>query len=245
MRTASSTPGMNDDRSYESWRIVSVSPGRAEDDLLVRDHAPHPHRVHPDRVVDEPAARALGDRVEGRVRGPLLRSRRHPVRGEHRGARRRVDLLVVVQLDDLGRLEPRRGLLGEPHHEDRTDREVRGDERVRRAVSEELRELVEVVLGEAGRADHRVHVVRGTPAQVLAGRVDHGEVDAHVGGAASIVSGRRGDRQLGAGDRLAPRARGSTAATSSQSDAPSTAAHTVAPMRPPAPNTPTRITRRD
>src|SRR6185436_7128776 len=36
---------------------------------------------------------------------------------------------------------------------------------------------------------------------------------------------------------------GSTAATSSRSGAPVTASHTVAPMRPPAPNTPTRVMR--
>ena len=44
-----------------------------------------------------------------------------------RGARRRVDLLVVVELDHLGGLEARRGELGEAHHEHRADGEVGGD----------------------------------------------------------------------------------------------------------------------
>ena len=81
LRTASSTPGMNERRSIESWRIVSVWPSPPKIDLLVGDEAGQAHRV--DRLVD--VAAGLADQLGG----PL------------RGARRRVELAVVVQLDDL------------------------------------------------------------------------------------------------------------------------------------------------
>ena len=80
-RTASSTPGMNDSRSSESWRIVRVSPCAAEDDLLVRDEAGQADRVDRHLAADR---------------------RPHQRRGARRGAARRVELAVVMQLDDLG-----------------------------------------------------------------------------------------------------------------------------------------------
>ena len=81
VRTASSTPGMNDSRSIESWRIVSVWPGAAEEHLLVGHQAGQAHRV--DRLVHVPAGR------RDQLGGALGR------------ARRGVELAVVVQLDDL------------------------------------------------------------------------------------------------------------------------------------------------
>ena len=80
-RTASSTPGMNDSRSTESWRIVSVWPAPPKMHLLVGHQAGQAHRV--DRLVH--VAAGLGDQL-GRPLG---------------GARRGVELAVVVQLDDL------------------------------------------------------------------------------------------------------------------------------------------------
>ena len=47
-----------------------------------------------------------------------------------RRARRRVDLAVVVQLDDLDGVEERRGELAETHQQHRRDREVGGDDGV-------------------------------------------------------------------------------------------------------------------
>ena len=130
-RSPVSTPGVNDTRSSESWRIVSVSPDAAE-------HAPPGGR--PGRG---PAARARGcrrRRRRGRRRGRST-SRRAPApspasrraaaissRRTPRGAGGRVGLVGVVQLDHLDRLEERRGRGGEPHHQHRADGEVGGDQ---------------------------------------------------------------------------------------------------------------------
>ena len=130
-RSPVSTPGVNDARSSESWRMVRVSPDPAEDDLLVGDQAADPQAVHADAV-------DVGAR--GRRRG-RWRSRRAPARspasraggGDQlrrtpRGAGGRVGLVGVVQLDDLDRLVERRRGRGEAHHQHRADREVRGDQ---------------------------------------------------------------------------------------------------------------------
>ena len=87
-----------------------------------------------------------------------------------RGARRRVDLLVVVELDHLGGLEPRRRELGEAHHEHRADGEVGGDHRVGRRRLEAGAEVVDVGGAEPGGADDRVHAVVGAPARRCRGR---------------------------------------------------------------------------
>ena len=142
-RTASSTPGMNDARSSESWRMVSVSPVAAEQHLLVRDQPAQPHRVHR-HAVDVGAARAVA--APWRVASGMRRAGRPRARaaaiscgGARRGAARRVDLVRVVQLDDLDRLEEAGRLRGEPHHQHRADGEVRRDEhadaRARRRAS--------------------------------------------------------------------------------------------------------------
>ena len=68
----------------------------------------------------------------GGVGGPVGRRRGHALGGVHRRARRGVDLVVVVQLDDLGGLEERRGQLGEAHHQHGADGEVGGDHAVAR-----------------------------------------------------------------------------------------------------------------
>ena len=80
----------------------------AEDDLLVGDDPRQPDRVD----------RHLATHHLGRAR---------------RGARRRVELGGVVQLDDLGALHVLGRLGGEGHHQHRADREVGGEERVRLA----------------------------------------------------------------------------------------------------------------
>ena len=67
-----------------------------------------------------------------RVIGPLTGGGRHPFSGVGGGTGRGVDLGVVVELDDLGRLEVRSGELGHADHKYRTDREVRRNQGVRR-----------------------------------------------------------------------------------------------------------------
>ena len=196
-----------------------------------------------------PAARALGDDLGGRVVAPVLRRRRHALRGGDRRARRRVDLLVVVQLDDLGALEERRRQLGEAHHQHRADRRSSGrSPRSRSTVANSSREL-----GELGSLKPVVPTTACTPCsahqrEVLARRVEHREVDrdldARVARAAcgfadlaDACRARRADpvdpgvQRIDRGDELHVGRRRCTAR------------HTVEPMRPPAPNTPTRIIR--
>ena len=123
--SASSTPGTKALRDVVSCRIVSVSPGAAEHDFLVRHESGEANRM--DRRI-----------------GP------HPRRGRLRRARRRVTLRLRVELDDLRSREHLRGLLGEAHHQHRTHREVRSVEaRDARIPGCEIG-CVEV---EAGRSD--------------------------------------------------------------------------------------------
>src|ERR1700722_908837 len=85
-----------------------------------------------------------------------------------------------MQLDDLRGLEERRRHLREAHHQDRADRKVRRDHRVRRGAIEALCEVGELGLGEPGGADDRVHTVVGAPREVLARGVEHGEVNRYL-----------------------------------------------------------------
>ena len=74
-------------------------------------------------------------------------------------------------------------------------------------------------------------------------RLGRGEVDGHLRagvGHALVALPRSRDARRGG----LPFVGGSTAATSSSSASPATASHTVEPMRPPAPNTPTRMATR-
>ena len=87
--------------------------------------AHHAHPVHPDAGRPDPAPSTGVHLVRRRVIGPLTGGGRHPFSGVGGGTGRGVDLGVVVELDDLGRLEVRSGKLGHADHEHRTDREVR------------------------------------------------------------------------------------------------------------------------
>ena len=107
----------------------------AEDDLLVGDQAWEADRV--DRLVD--VASPLRDQLGG------------PLRGSRRG----VELAVVMELDDLALGHVLGCLLGELHHQDGADREVRGDEALGVAIGPVHRAL-QLVQVEARRAHHRV-----------------------------------------------------------------------------------------
>ncbi len=118
------------DAGHEALPVVGVLPDRqglprrAEHDLLMGDHPPHPHRVDPNPVGAETTARVL-ERVEpGRVLGPSTLGRLHRLRGGDRGSRWCVDLGVVVELDDLRGVEIGRGHRREPGHERGRDGEV-------------------------------------------------------------------------------------------------------------------------
>ena len=160
-RTASSTPGMKERRSIESWRMLSVCPSPPKIDLLVGDEAGEPHRVN--RLVD--VAAGLADQLRGALRG----------------SRRRVELLVVVELDDLAlghvRGDPLRGL----HQQHGADREVGSDEAVGRAGAGRLGRLAQGVEVEAGRAEHDMDPGLQAGAGVVERRLGRGEVDDDVG----------------------------------------------------------------
>ena len=154
-----------------------------------------------------PRRPADGERAR-RVRCPLGRGRRQSLGGVHGGARGRVGLAVVVQLDDLRRARTGRGQLGQPDHQHRPDREVGGDEAVGRR-GERIAELGQRGVAQAARADDGVHAVRRTPAGVGEGGRGDGEVDrdldARVG---HRVGGRRGGDTLRAGRIGEPRVDG-------------------------------------
>ncbi len=106
---------------------------------------------------------------------------RHPLDRLHGGARRRVDLAGVVQLDHLGGVEPRCRHLGEAHHQHRRDREVRRDQAVRAGFGRERGvERRQVVVGEPGRADDRVDALHRQPRQRRPCGVGDREVDDDV-----------------------------------------------------------------
>ena len=127
----SSTPGMKEARSSESWRIVSVSPSAPNSTSwwAIRPRSRTlctwmPSTSAP-RAPGRPVAVASGT-------GPSPASRAcgcDPSRGRLGGAGGRVHLVRVVELDDLGGLVEAGGLLGEVHHQHGADGEVGGDQR--------------------------------------------------------------------------------------------------------------------
>ena len=196
LRIASSTPGMNDSRVIESCLIESVWPRPPKTTSWCATRPGQPDRV--DRLVH--VAAGLADQVRGALGG----------------ARRRVELAVVVQLDDLALGHVRGDELRGLHHQDGADREVGRHEQVRRADALELREV------GAGRAHHAV---------------DAGlEAGAGVGErGVGLRRSRPPRRRRRARPRARCRARGSARPTSSMSSAASTAPQTVSPIRPAAP----------
>ena len=142
---------------------------------------------------------------------------------------RRVGLGVVVELDDLGRLEERRGELGTAHHQHGRDREVAAPRRssVPSASPNSWANVVEVLVRQPARADHGVDAVHRQP--------QHGP-PRRVGDGRSRRRPRRRRRRTPSARRRSPRPRrsarrayGSTAATSSSSGSRATAAHTPGP----------------
>ena len=119
---------------------------------------PQPHAVDRDAVVGA-GARALDRLRVGDVafERPAVAPLDHAARGGDRRARWRVDLLVVVQLDDLRRLEEARGDLRHVHHQHRADGEVRGDQSAELPLRASLREILDERLRQTRRADDEAH----------------------------------------------------------------------------------------
>ena len=190
-RTASSTPGMNDSRLIESWRMLSVWPRSPRMHLLVGDQPRQAHGVDRRRLAAAGGGHQLG-RERSRAAG-------------------RVELGVVVQLDDLGLGHVAGGLGGEAHHQHRPDREVRRDQH----VGAPLRVPGRASASGAG-SKPVVPITTCTPASIAASALSSAtsgvrEVDDHVGLGEQL--GERGFEQrvgapgelhvLGAGDGLA------------------------------------------
>ena len=174
-----------------------------------------------------------------RVSRPLLGGGGDPPAVGHRRPGRRIGLGVVVQLDDLDRVEERRGQLGAAHHQHRRDREVRHHGAVRCVVATELvGKRLEVLVRQASRAHHGVDSVHGQPQHGAPCCVGDREVDDHLG---ARIHERLRLAETAIPSIICPAAYGSTAATRSSSGSSATAAHTADPIRPPAPLTPTRM----
>ena len=94
----------------------------------------------------------------------------------------RVDLLRVVQLDDLDRLEVGRGDLRELHVQDGPDGEVRRDEHARlRGGGQPAVQLREALVGPARRTDDRVDAAVHAVVEVGHHRVRRGQFDGDLG----------------------------------------------------------------
>ena len=134
-RQASTTPGMNELRSIESWRIVSVWPS-------------------PPKTTSWWATRP-GSRIEWIGSWTLAPAAREQLGGAGGGSRRLVELAVVVELDDLDLGHVLGDPLAELHHQHGADREVRGDEGAGTLapVPVSVGALAQLLEVEAGRAD--------------------------------------------------------------------------------------------
>ena len=194
---------MNERRSIESWRIESVWPS-------------------PPKMTSWWATRP-GRRTEWIGSWTLPPASRDQLRGALRRARGRVELAVVVELDDLalGHVLRRLGWRS-LHHQHGADREVRGDEAVARSPPRRSAASRSSSRSKPVRADDGVDAGVEARADVVERRVGGGEVDDDVG----VVEHARPASVSSAG---------SAGPASSRSSAPSTASQTVSPIRPAAP----------
>ena len=209
-------------------------PLAAQDDLLMRHRSREPHRVDAD-ALDVAAACAAHPLDAGLVVGARATCRRHPPRGGHGGSRRRVRLVLVMELDDLGIGQVPDRLFGEALHQHGADREVGSDEHADVAL------LRPHGIGiEPRGAGDDVDPVLDAPGDVRGSDGRAGELDGHVGRGGGERIQRVRDRD--ALDTCCPACDGSTAAASSRSGSAVTARATSRPIRPAAPTTPTRIT---
>ena len=182
-RTAISTPGMNEARSSESCRMVSVSPGVPSSTSWC---ATRPgSRTECTRTPSTLAPRAPGSSsVVASGSGPAPASARAAAisdGGAGGGAGRGVDLAGVVQLDHLDRVEEPGRLPGELHHQHRADAEVRGDQHVPGVSASQPRTVLEALLVEPAGADHDGDAVVEREPDVVQHRAGMGEVDDHLG----------------------------------------------------------------
>ena len=103
----------------------------------------------------------------------------------------------MMELKDLGCVEPWGGYLSEPHHQHRSNGEVRHHDAIARR--EGRPESGQVVAVETAGADYRVDAGIGEDGEVGSTGVDHGEVDHHLGAGLHHL-GRPGNHDDPVGD---------------------------------------------
>ena len=147
---------------------------------------PQAHGVDVD-AVDHCPASAVGVGLGGVRHGTQARlgtSGGDALGGGDRGARGRVDLVRVVELDDLGGLEVGGGLRGEAHGQHGGQGEVRGDEDAAAGglgLGQVLTDAPVGLLGPAGGAHDDVHSGVEQGVDIGLGDAGDGEVDGDVG----------------------------------------------------------------
>ena len=214
LRTASSTPGMKDSREIESWRTVSVWP--------------RPPKIT-SWCATRPGSRTLWI---GGVRAPA--GLRDQLRRALRGARRRVELRVVVQLDDLAVGHVGSDQLRRLHHQHGADREVGRDQAVARATARPPPAAPRPAPASSPVVPTTTWVSCSRHRRVFSNTVDgHREVDDHVRARLRRAPARATCRAPGRRGPPAPCRR-----------RPRPRRRPSAPMRPAAPETATRITAR-
>jgi hypothetical protein len=102
-------------------------------------------------------------------------------RRPRRGARRGVELFVVVALDDFAGVVMARGLRGERHHQHSTERKVRSHEDPGVALFDERRDLVQIVARESGCADDDVNAMLNTPNDIVFDGLGGRELNRNLG----------------------------------------------------------------
>ena len=136
--------------------------GIAQQNLLMRHHAAQTHRVYVN-IVDHGTARAQrigGGGVRACTHASLRAGGGHLAGGVHSGTGGGVHLVRVVNLNDFYRFEVACRLRRELGGENRTNREVRGDEHTHLGVlGQQFAQGVQALGGPTGRTNHRVHTV--------------------------------------------------------------------------------------
>src|SRR5690606_9569644 len=126
--------------------------GRTEDHLLVGERARQAQGVDRDTGLDEPASPTLAGRFGATSWRERAQARSDLSGCRTRRARRRVELALVVALDDLDVREPRGRLPREALHQQDADREVRSEQDGDAALGSTLTESRGKLDRQPGRA---------------------------------------------------------------------------------------------
>ncbi len=184
-RSPVSTPGVNEARSSESWRIVSVSPTppRSTSWWATMPRIRRPWTRMPATSAPRAPSSAVLVASGHRPEPGLAAGGGHQLRRTPGGARRRVRLVGWCSSTISTDSKNGAACAGEAHHQDRADARSwgRSARRCRAGPPASRAGSSSRVLVEAGRADHRVDAVVDAELQVVHHHVGVGEVDDHLG----------------------------------------------------------------